>query len=227
MRPSIISMLLIAALTTAACSGAPDSSPSSSPAAPDAAAALAQAKANAKVQTSVHLKGMGMCPDGPFAVDVTVRDDEAAAGTIKVGSDTLNIVADRQTLLIQAPSAFWAAQSSATTAKAIANRWVRVPRSTNPCFSALTSLSTALDNYLGYPGEPTVVAQKPFEGRDAVLVGINTDVSIWLAAKGTPLPLNVHDVGTGTDITFDKWSEKFTPVVPPAFQVVAAAQLPR
>jgi hypothetical protein len=156
---------------------------------------------------------------------MNLRSDDSGAGSVTIGHDTLSVVSTSTSLYINAPKAFWASQSSSTVAERIGSRWVKLNRSANVCISALSSFKTALANYLGYPGSPTLLTDGQYAGKAGLLIGLTQDVSIWVAKTGTPLPVNVHDVGTSTDVNLTDWSKDVSVVVPAATQVVDGATL--
>jgi hypothetical protein len=189
----------------------------------DPAYLLAQATANAKAATAVHIRGTGSCPEGQFVVDMALRDDGTAAGSVTFQGATINVVATKEQLLLHAPQSFWAVQSSTKVAARIGDKWLRISRATNPCIDALTSIPNVTANYFGYSGSPVLQKGTSFKGTPAAQVGIGTDVAYWIATQGTLLPLNVHDATSQTDIAMTEWNSDPSVVVPPATDVIDAA----
>ena len=186
---------------------------------------LAQATANAKAQSSVHLKGNGSCPDGAFFTDMRLRKDGFGAGSVKFGPDTLSVVGTPTALYVNGPSAFWKSQSSAATAATIGTKWVSFPKASNVCLATLASFTGVLDNYLGYTGTPTKKTGGNVLTVPAVELVFSPAVSIWVASKGTPLPVHVDDTGTGTALAMGEWSSDVQVNVPPANDVIDSSVL--
>ena len=190
---------------------------------PDPSSLLTQATTNAKAADSVHIRGTGECPQGPFVVDMNLLKDQSAAGSVTFSGVTINVVATQNELLLHAPQKFWATQSSPKVAAKIGQKWLRITRTTNPCIDALTSLSNVTANYFGYTGSPVLQKGSSFNGTPATQVGIGTDVAFWIQTRGTLLPINVHDSSTSTDIAMTQWNTDLKVVVPPSTEILDAA----
>jgi hypothetical protein len=212
---------VVTALTVslAGCSRGTDPSSSSTPSV-DPLQLVTQASANAKAAASVHIRGTGQCPEGGFVVDMDLRKDGLAAGSVKFGPDNLSVVATNDALYVNATSDFWSSQFKADSVRAIGSRWVRFPKGANPCVTALSNYSTVMANYLGFDGSPRLLSGSRYAGEPARQVGVGPDVSYWIATHGTLLPLNVHIQSTSTEINMNKWNDDLSVVVPPPTDVI-------
>jgi hypothetical protein len=181
---------------------------------------LTQARANALAATAVHMRGTGQCDLGAFVVDMDLRKDGLAAGSVQVAGETINLVSTKEAVYMHASRAFWLTQASSEDADRIGTKWVKVAKGASACLTALSDYSLAMTNYLDYPGTPTLLDGTSMQGEPARLVGLGADVSMWVASSGTLLPLNVHDGSTDTDITWSDWGADPAVVVPQADNVV-------
>jgi len=191
--------------------------------APDPSYLLTQAQKNAQAASAVHIRGTGSCPEGQFVVDMNLRADDTAAGSVTFQGATINVVATKQQLLLNAPASFWTAQSSAKVAARIGQKWLRISRATNPCINALTSIPNVTANYFGYTGTPVLQKGSSFKGTPAAQVVVGTTVAYWIATQGTLLPLNVYDSSNQTDIVLSGWNSNLSVVVPPDSDIIDAA----
>jgi hypothetical protein len=82
------------------------------------------------------------------------------------------------------------------------------------CISAITSFSSVLANYLGYPGSPTKRPASIIFGTPAVLLALPNDVSFWVSTQGTALPVRITDPAAPTAISLLDWGKPVTVTVP-------------
>jgi hypothetical protein len=225
-RTALASLLTVALLSGCASGAASSAAPSDNGIAGSSASdVMTTAITNAKKQASVHLLGTGSCPDGAFSVDMRLRNDENAAGTVTLGKDALAVVSTPDSLYVKGPASFWTQLSTAAVATTIGQRWVRLPRAASTCISAITSFSTVLANYLGYPGTPTKQPATVVFGTPAVLLQLPNDVSFWVGTEGTPLPVRITDPAAPTALSLLGWGNPVTVTVPAAADVVDGAVL--
>jgi hypothetical protein len=154
-----------------------------------------------------------------------LRKDETGFGEVRIGVDPMQVVSTREALYVSAPVKFWASQTSDAVAATIGKKWVKLPKSTNPCLAALGSFSAVLANYLGYPGVPTKTVGGAVFGVPAVLLSLPPYVAIWVKSTGTPLPVRVDDQDTGTGISLGEWSNDVSVTVPTGSSVVDSSIL--
>jgi hypothetical protein len=221
-RRTLLVPLLAAGLLSGCAfgSGAPVTSSTNGVGDASAVDVLRSAVANAKGESSVRVVGTGSCTDGSFSVDMHLRSDETGFGTVKLGSDSLKIVSMSDALYVQAPASFWTALSSSRAASTIGQKWVRLSRASSVCISAVTSFSSVLANYLGYPGTPTKQPESVIFGTPAVPLELPHDVSFWVSTKGTPLPVRITDPAAPTAISLVEWGRPVTVTIPAASDVV-------
>lgn len=207
------------------CSGSsPNETPSAS-ASVDPSYLLTQAKQNARAATAVHLRGTGQCDLGDFVVDMDLRKEGLGAGSIQVAGHTINVVSTKAAVYMHGDRDFWTTQVSTADADRIGTKWVKVAKGASPCLTALSDFGLVMDNYLDYPGTPTLLQGTTILGKPARLVGLSSDVSIWIASSGTLLPVNVHDVSTNTDMSWSEWGSVPSIVVPRAGSWIDGATL--
>ncbi len=225
-RTALASMVVTGLLSGCAFgAGTPVASTSDGIASSSAADVLRSAVTNAKGEGSVRVVGTGSCTDGAFTVDMHLRSDESGYGTVLLGADTLTIVSTKNSLYVQAPSTFWTALSSPVAAAKVGKKWVRMSRVSSVCISAITSFSSVLANYLGYPGTPTKQPASIVFGTPAVLLSLPHDVSFWVSTQGTPLPVRITDPAAPTAISLVDWGKPVTVTVPTATDVLDSSAL--
>jgi hypothetical protein len=211
---------IVVATALSACSSSPAATGGNGTGDESAAAVLAQASKNAQAQSTVHIRGNGACPNGPFFADVVLTKDGQAAGSVKFGPDTLSLIRTPQALYINGPAAFWTTQISASAAQRIGTKWVKFSPASNACLGALTDFSRVLDNYLGYTGSPTKKSGGTILTVPATQLVFSPAVSIWVASRGTPLPVHVDDANAGTALAFGEWSSAEHITLPPSTEVI-------
>jgi hypothetical protein len=226
-RRSLLVPLLAAGLLSGCAfgGGSPAASTVNGIADSSAADVLRTSVANAKAESSLRVVGTGSCTDGSFSVDMHLRSDETGFGTVKLGADSLKVVSTTDALYVQAPATFWTALSSSHAASTIGQKWVRLSRASSVCISAITSFSSVLANYLGYPGAPTKQPESVIFGTPAVLLELPHDVSFWVSTQGTPLPVRITDPAAPTAISLVEWGTPVTVTIPQAADVVDGSTL--
>jgi hypothetical protein len=223
---SLVSLVAVGLVSGCAFGAGSSATPSGNGiAASPASDVLSTAISNARAQTSVRLVGTGSCPDGAFSVDMHLRKDENAVGTITLGKDALSVVSTPEALYVKGPATFWTALTSAAAATRVGQRWVKLPRTASTCIAAITSFSTVLANYLGYPGAPTKQPSSIVFGTPAVLLQLSNDVSFWVGTQGTPLPVRISDPVAPTAISLVDWGTPVTVTVPSAADVLDSSVL--
>ena len=184
---------------------------------------LDTARTNAKAQASVHIKGHGTCPEvGQFGVDMKLRSDGTATGTITTGAGKAEVVTTPASLYVRGPASFWATQTSATSASAIGTKWVQFPTTSDVCIAALGSFSNVLTNYLDLPGTPTKEKSDQVYGVPAQLVTLPPDIAIWVASTGTPLPVYISSTAGQLALAMGQWGSPVTVNVPASTDVVSS-----
>jgi len=184
---------------------------------------LTQVRANSTGQTSVHIRGKGSCPSGPFQVDMKLRSDDQATGVVVVNQEELRVTADKGNVYVLATPSFWASEVSAAQAAKIGTHWVKIPRESNPCLSALTKFSNVLANYLNYPGDPKKGSGNAVFGVPAVMLMLPPDVAIWVQTHGPVLPVRVDEPTSQTAISLGEWGTPVTVTLPDQTDTVNAS----
>ena len=226
-RRTLLVPLLAAGLLSGCAFGAgtPVASTTNGVADSSASDVMRTAIANAKAESSVRVVGTGSCTDGAFTVDMHLRSDETGTGSVILGKDTLQIVATKDALYVKAPSTFWTAVSSGSAATTVGEKWVRLSRASSVCISAISSFSSVLANYLGYPGSPAKQPASVVFGTPAVLLELPHDVSFWVSTQGTPLPVRITDPAAPTAISLLDWGKPVTVTLPESGDVLDGSAL--
>jgi hypothetical protein len=219
---------MLGALALTACSSTPADNGLSSL---DGRGILDQALANAKTQTSVHLVGRGKCPQGAFLVDMRLRSDGTAAGSVSFPPDKLDVVATSTDLYVKAPASFWATNLTAKGATSVGSRWVHsTGANDSPCLRALTSYSAVVSNFVDLPGAVTKGSAGTVDGQQAITLTLPI-ATVFVSTNGTALPLRVDSTASSTDgaaqdgVSFAEWNKPVTVSVPTAAESVDTATL--
>ncbi len=161
----------------------------------DAAAALGAAGA-------AHLAGTetDSSTKKPVGVDLQLQND-ATSGTVTIAGSRVNIVAVGGADYINTTAAFYEQQgASAAAAAKIANRWVKVPSSSD--FDSFTLAAFSKD--LADPSQRSStieqkVATGKLNGQKVVIVSQADGSQLFVAATGKPYPLKVVDTANSKD----------------------------
>ncbi|MEI6373532.1 MAG: hypothetical protein WCP26_07085 [Actinomycetes bacterium] len=239
--PLIVSLALAAALAGCSSQSTDSNTGSPTPSGPSASATASAsengireqsapdivktASTNATAATSVHLQGDGTCPSGKFHADLALSNDGLGQGEVKFSPYTLKMVSTPKTLYLQAEPAFWATMTTDADAAKVGSKWVAVPASGNPCLAALGSLQSVVAAYLTFTGIPVKEKSLSVHGVPAQLVSISPDITLWVSAVGTPLPVQMSEVSSQTKMLFSEWSKPVVITVPKSSDTIDASTL--
>ncbi|HST65060.1 MAG TPA: hypothetical protein VLM05_07705 [Mycobacteriales bacterium] len=248
-----------AALVAAACGddSPPAAAGSSAPAAPTSAAAssgsassgsasgsgtaglpaadiLARTRTAFKAAKSVHVTGGGTSGQDTFKVDMRYSAAGNAIGTVTNGGETIELRRVGQVVYLKASTAFWTATAGAKAATAFGGKYVKAPV-TDQRVAAVVSLTDKgafIDAALSTTGGVEKGATKTVNGTQAIPLTIKDSAggsTLFVAATGEPLPLEVLPQAGGTDtgkVDFLDYGVAVNPAAPPAAQTVDVSVVP-
>ena len=176
---------------------------------------LAAALAAADSQTSVRMVTKGKRDNLPFAVDMRIRRGGGASGNVWIGTEKLSIVTTGTEVFVKADEAYWKTLMEEKYAKAIGTMWVKAP-STSTSFAPYAlfgNFDGLFGTYLKADGVATRGDVSTIVTTPAVPV-VSTQGSVWVAATGTPFPVQVDTPSTGDITRFGEWGSAVDVPVP-------------
>jgi hypothetical protein len=198
---------------------------------------LEKSKAAAAAAKSVHVVGQIVQSTGTTAFDLTLTDQPAATGTIKLGGGTVEIVriggdvyfkADEKTL------ASGLGGSSDELAKLVSGRYIKGPL-TDPRLAGFTQL-TSLKDFTGNVLTPSASISR-VEGKEVdgvPTVGLRNDNkenggTLYVADAAEPYPLLIESLaGRASDtgnLQMKEWDADVEITAPPPDQVIDLSRL--
>lgn len=222
-RTLTVALVLVALASTgplAGCSSDAQAAPNGV-ASMSAGDALSTSLAAARAQTSLRVVSKTVQNGIPFIVDMRLRNGGGASGTVRVGAEELQLVSSGTDLFIKADETYWKSQMDPRAARGIGTMWVRVPQTTTTFaqFAALTDYAKVLDSLLQPAGPTTLGATSTILQQPAVQIASTTG-SIWVAADGVPLPVQVDNGAVGGVARFGEWGAPVPIAVPAAKDTV-------
>ena len=173
---------------------------------------LAASLAAAKAASSVHIVGANIVTGGTrISLDLRLVAGKGGAGWIQLGKNRIGIIQYKSFVYFRAGPAFWTQYGGATAAQLFAGRWVKAPTSNADLasFTTFTDVGKFFSGILGSHGKLAAGGQKTIDGHAAVGV-IDTSKSgggtLWIAARGTPYPLELTESGGPGLIKFEGWN---------------------
>jgi hypothetical protein len=176
---------------------------------------LAAALAAADSQTSVRMVTKGKRDNLPFAVDMRIRRGGGASGNVWIGAEKLSIVTTATDVFVKADEAYWKTLMEAKYATAIGTMWVKAPvtSSTFAPYALFGDFDGLLGTYLRPDGVATRGDVSTIVTTPAVPV-VSSQGSVWVAATGTPYPVQVDTPSTGDITRFGEWGSAVDVPVP-------------
>ena len=218
MRRRISAAILAATMLAAggALSGCASDAPAGngveSLAAPDL---LSQSLAAADALTSMRMVTKGSRDNLDFLVDMKLRRDGGASGSVLIGKEKVSVVTTRTDVFLKADKAYWETQMEPQFAAAIGNMWVKAPvtSKTFATFASLGSFDGILATFLKPSGPAKTGSVSRVASQKAVQV-VSTQGSVWVATQGTPLPVQADVPSTGDVTRFGEWGTSVDVPVP-------------
>lgn len=189
--------------------------PASAAAAKSPTQLLAAAVSAAKSASSVHIVAAGI-PDGAqtIALDLRLTAGKGGGGRMTIGSQVVDIVVLRPFVYFKANVKFWktyAGSSGPMVVQLLANRWVKMPAS-NKDFAALidlTDISAFIGGMAASHGKLVLGGTKTIGGKKAIGILDTAKAgggTLWVAASGQPLPLQLTQTGSSGHVDFADWN---------------------
>lgn len=221
MRSSLVAALVTCAVLVAGCGS---SGSSGNEADKSADQILADAQAAVKDAKSVRVSGTGSTGGAPYRLDLSVVAGSGGKGIVALNGAGFQVVRIGNKAYFKGDSTFLKAVGG-PGADRFAGRWFVVPAD-NPKFAGLLSQFTDLGKLTGAfvtpPGALTKGAQVKVRGQPAIsLVDTADDVTLYVAATGTPYPLELSTttgkpggIATPAAVIFSGWDKPVVLVAP-------------
>jgi hypothetical protein len=199
-----------------------------------AAEILARSKTAFKAAKTVHVTGGGTSGQDTFKVDMRYSAAGDAIGTVTNGGETIELRRVGQVVYLKASKAFWTATAGAKAGTVFGEKFVKAPV-TDQRVSAVVSLTDKgafIDAALSTTGGVDKGAVKSINGTPAIPLTIKDSAggsTLFVAATGEPLPLEVLPQAGGTDtgkVDFVDYGAAVTAAAPPAAQTVDVTAVP-
>jgi hypothetical protein len=191
---------------------------------------LADAKAAVRTATSVRIV-MTHLPGELTGLDLALVAGKGGTGTLTLRGMQIGVVAVGTDTYVRAPAAYWSAMSgSATTARLLAGRWVKLPASTANGGTLGTVKDVAdMQSFFATALTPTgtlrVRGVSSVNGTPVIQLADATGTAS-IALRGPAYPLAIHQTpaaGGGVAL-FEDWNAPVTIAPPPgAIEYTAAA----
>ena len=137
--------------------------------------------------------------DGQQMVVDLRMEGEDLAGSFDVGGTTVELVLIRGSFYMQAPEELWASQGMPSAiASSVSGTWVRTPPEAAAGLTGTTvaSLAAEVRAPIGATIADAVTADE-LDGRPVWVVAASDGSTLYIAAEGTPYPLQMTAAGDG------------------------------
>jgi hypothetical protein len=164
---------------------------------------------------TVRVTGTFVSAGQPAVLDLKIKGNQGATGTIKVRGATLSMLSNGSNAYLKSSTAGWTALGAGAGAPMLADKWVKVA-STDPDFVQLADF-TRLDKlaalFLTEDISGVKIARTTYNGRQVVKLSDRAG-SLLVAATGTPYPVKVVQLATaaGQDAGSIEFSDFGKPV---------------
>lgn len=182
-------------------------------------AVVAAAKQAADHAATVHISGSIIAEGKPISLNMELVSGKGAKGHIALAGLGIDVVEVENAFYLNGSSAFYKHVAGSAAAQLLQGKWLKAPTTTGEFASLaqLTDLGKLIDSTLGSHGALKSSGTTTVAGQKAVAV---TDTSkggtLYVAATGTPYPLEIAKTGTGSgQIRFYDWNKPVSLQAPP------------
>ena len=172
---------------------------------------------------SVRVSGQATSDGATTKIDLRLKRDAGATGTIVVKNGTLSIVRVGKVAYLKGDRKFYTAAAGAQSAQLLAGKWIKVRSSSSSfaSFLAFTDLTTFGDQVTKPTGTVRKGAVRTVDGQRGIEV-TDGDGVLVVALDGPAYPLFIGPSkgSTGEGFTFSDYGKAVALAAPPAGQVV-------
>jgi hypothetical protein len=179
---------------------------------------VAAARAAARGAATVHVWGSTIGASKPISLNMELVAGKGAKGHVSVEGLGIDLVALERALYLNGSAAFYSRVAGPVAAARLHGRWLKAPSGSGnfASFWELSDLRRLTDGTLARHGHLAAAGTASVQGRPAVAVrDVSTGATLYVAATGTPYPLEIADAGGSGRITFDRWNQPVTLEAPP------------
>jgi hypothetical protein len=180
---------------------------------------IARSIAAAKSAKTVRVVATGI-PSGGSTIgfDFRLVAGKGGAGTMTLGKQRIDLVRIGRFAYFRAGASFWQQYAGQAGAQLFAGRWVKMPASTSgfASFVELTDISQFFTGILSSHGKLELGGTKTINGVRALgLVDKSSGGgTLWIAAKGTPYPVELAPASGPGLVAFESWNKPATVSAP-------------
>ena len=166
----------------------------------------------AKTARTVHVVASGIQSGRPLSFDLRLVTGRGGTGTLRIGNLKFDMVRLGPNAYFKGGSAFWAQFGGAALAQLLQGKWIRASATSGDLasFTPLTDVKQLFNAILSSHGALKAGGTKTIGGVPAVGV-VDTSKSgggtLWIAAKGTPYPLEITQARGKGVIRFEEWNK--------------------
>ena len=178
---------------------------------------LAGAERAVATASSVRLVAVGTSGGKPLRLDLELVAGRGGEGSVTDGGYTFRIIRLGTHAYFEAGAAFWRKFAGSLGPQLFQGRWIEASATSGQLasFTPLTSMRTFINGALSSHGKLAVGKTTTIGGRPALrLIDTTQGGSLYLAASGTPYPLEITAKGGGGTIRFESWNERFSTTPP-------------
>jgi hypothetical protein len=181
---------------------------------------IARSIAAAKSAKTVRVVATGI-PSGGSTIgfDFRLVAGKGGVGTMTLGKQRIDLVRIGRFAYFRAGASFWQQYAGQAGAQLFAGRWVKMPASTSgfASFVELTDISQFFTGILGSHGKLVLGSTKTINGVRAIAL-VDTSRSgggtLWVAAQGTPYPVELAPASGPGLVAFESWNKPATVSAP-------------
>ncbi len=178
---------------------------------------VAAAKTAAAGAATVHIVGSIVSENKPISLNMELVAGKGAKGRIALEGLSIDVIEVEHAFYLNGSAAFYRHVAGPAAAALLHGKWLKAPQSSGEFDSLkqLTNLSALIDSVLANHGTLTHAGTVTIEGQQAVGVKDPSGGTLYVAATGTPYPLELlKAAGGGGRIVFDRWNQPVTLAAP-------------
>jgi hypothetical protein len=183
---------------------------------------LAAAKVAAASAATAHVEGSIVSAGKPISLDMELVAGKGGKGKIALEGRSVELIGVGRVVFIRGNAAFYSKVAGPEAARKLHGAWLKTTAKTGDFASlaSLTSLGNLTASVLDAHGALTHAGAATVDGRAAIGVSdASSGGTLYVAATGTPYPLEIVDRGAGAGkIVFDRWN-KPVELEPPASSI--------
>jgi hypothetical protein len=154
----------------------------------------------------------------PATLNVSAVAGQGGRGQISLGGLGFQIIVVNKTAYLNASDAFWRHYGNSAVARMFAGKWVKEPATGHfASVAQLMNLQHLLGQQLSPNGALTKGKNTTVNGRQVVVVKGGSGGSLYVAASGTPYPIEFSEGARG-QLSFDSFDQPVS-LTPPAHAI--------